>query len=454
MALPTDIRLLDLVAETTESRFRTPLKFGGQVVTHSLNLHVIATVETRDGRRGRGEGWMPQGSVWGWPSRAVTPQQAAAAGLELFRRAVAETAAFDGYAHPVEIAWQCEPRWLALAAEVGAEQGLAEPLPKLYALVETSPIDAALHDAFGRALGAHVYDLYGPAHLPHDLGRYLGPDMAGLTLDRFVAPRPKATLPLYHLVGALDPLTPGDVAEPVGDGLPEHLAQWIVADDLTHLKIKLNGEDVAWDAARVAAVERVASEAMARRGRSDWVYSLDFNERCASVEYILEFLARLAELAPLAFARVAYIEQPTARDLRAHPENRMHRAAAIKPVVIDESLTDRETYELAREQGYSGVALKTCKGHSQALLLAALAQHDGLFLCVQDLTCPGAAFLHSAGLAAHIPGVTAIEGNARQYCPASNEAWAAAYPTVFRPTAGAIATGLLDGPGLGFALPG
>ncbi|MEZ6117829.1 MAG: hypothetical protein R3C28_14840 [Pirellulaceae bacterium] len=51
-----------------------------------------------------------------------------------------------------------------------------------------------------------------------------------------------------------------------------------------------------------------------------------------------------------------YIEQPTNRDLRANPDNVMHEAAKIKPVVIDESLVDLESLLLAREVGYSGVA--------------------------------------------------------------------------------------------------
>src|SRR4029434_10302470 len=99
------------------------------------------------------------------------------------------------------------------------------------------------------------------------------------------------------------------------------------------------------------------------------------------------------------------------------------KAAAIKPVVIDESLIDLESLELAREQGYSGVALKACKGHSEALLMAAAAQKYGMFLCVQDLTWPGASLLHSARTGPRVPGVAAIEGNGRQYCPAGNRAW-------------------------------
>ena len=82
--------------------------------------------------------------------------------------------------------------------------------------------------------------------------------------------------------------------------------------------------------------------------------------------------------------------------------------------------------------------------------MGAAAQKFGMFLCVQDLTCPGASFLHSATLAARIPGVAAIEGNARQYCPAGNEGWAERFPNVFRVSEGMIDTGALDRPGLGF----
>src|SRR6185369_12254263 len=100
--------------------------------------------------------------------------------------------------------------------------------------------------------------------------------------------------------------------------------------------------------------------------------------------------------------RVQYIEQPTHRDLKANPDNKMHEAAKLKPVVIDESLLDYDSLLLARDQGYTGIALKACKGHSESLILGAAGQKLGMFLCVQDLTCPGYSFLHSASLAARI----------------------------------------------------
>jgi L-alanine-DL-glutamate epimerase-like enolase superfamily enzyme len=194
----------------------------------------------------------------------------------------------------------------------------------------------------------------------------------------------------------------------------------------------------------------VAVEAQASVNRTTWHYSLDFNEKCANVEYLLDFLKHLTERAPAALARVQYIEQPTHRDLKKHPENKMHRAAAIKPVVIDESLIDLESLELAREQGYSGVALKACKGHTEALLMGAAAQKYKMFLCVQDLSCPGYSFLHSASLAARIPTIAAIEGNSRQYCPAGNRVWGELFPSMFHITDGTVGTGVLTGNGLGF----
>jgi hypothetical protein len=167
------------------------------------------------------------------------------------------------------------------------------------------------------------------------------------------------------------------------------------------------------------------------------------------VEYLLGFLRKVKEQTPTGFARIQYVEQPTARDLKAHRNNVMHEAAKLRPVVIDESLIDIENLMLSREMGYTGAALKACKQQSQALLMGAVAQKYKMFLCVQDLTCPGASLIHSAGLAAHVPGVAAIESNARQYVPAANKAWEARFPGIFRIRDGQMKTSELDGPGLG-----
>ncbi len=176
-----------------------------------------------------------------------------------------------------------------MAEEVVRAGGLAESMPRLAQLVAASPTEAAIHDAYGKALGENSYNLLGPEFVHRDLSEYLGAEFAGEYLDRYTLRQPKSRMPLYHLIGALDPLTDADLARRINDGLPETLPEWIAADGLTHLKIKLNGDDLAWDVERVVSIERVAAEAQAARGCAEWCYSADFNEKCANVEYVLGF---------------------------------------------------------------------------------------------------------------------------------------------------------------------
>ncbi len=446
---PRHVRVESVEYRYEDHRYRAPIKFGGVALDRATLLNVNVTVRTLGGQAANGFGSMPLGNVWSFPSRVLGYDQTLAAMKALAAKLQKIFANDRETGHPIDIYHALEPAIFRAAEEVTREQQLAEPVPKLCALVVASPFDAAVHDAFGKAHGLNCYHTYGPDFLDHNLGHYLGPEYAGDRLDRFVHREPKPKLPLYHLIGALDPITDVDIKERLNDGLPETLPEWIAADGLTHLKIKLNGDDLRWDVERVVRIDRAAGEAQAKRGVSRWFYSLDFNERCANVGYLLEFLAKVQAQAPAGFERIQYIEQPTARDLKANRQNVMHEASKIRPVVIDESLIDLESLKLAQELGYTGAALKACKGQSPTLLLAAAAQKAGLFLCVQDLTCPGASLIQSASLAAHVPGVAAIESNARQYCPAANEPWQGRFPGIFKITDGAMRTGELTGPGLG-----
>ena len=445
---PTDIRLLEVSTATEEFAYRTPMKFGGRVVTDVVLLHVTARVETRDGRIGEGFGSMPVGNVWAWPSDTVSGDASLAAMISMGKRVATLAEQYTLAGHPLSITHELSQEYQSQAENIVVLSNLAEPMPRLAQLVTASPTEAAIFDAQAKALGQNSYNLLGADFVETSLATYLDETFAGEYLDGYTLREPKPTMPLYHLVGALDPLTDTDIDQRLNDDLPETLSEWIVADGLTHLKIKLNGDDLAWDLERVVSIDRIATEAQQRRGCSDWYYSADFNEKCANVEYVLDFLGQLQEHAPEAFRRLQYIEQPTHRDLRANPENRMHRAAEIKPVVIDESLVDFQSLLLSRELGYSGVALKACKGHGEALLMGAAAQKLGMFLCVQDLTCPGASFMHSASLSARIPTVAAIEGNARQYCPAANKGWSDRFPSMFEIADGRLGTSVLDGPGI------
>ncbi len=451
MGKATDVCIKNVNISFEPIVFRAPLKFGGRVIEKSYLIDVDVTVETRDGKHHEtGYGSMPVGDIWAWPTDNVPKDQTESAMKQFAEEVVNLASIYKEYGHPVDLVWHLSGEYDHTAKTLCRKLKLAETMPELAQLVAASPFDAALHDAYGRVHNVNSYNALTSKFMNHDLSEYLDDQFKGEYLDKYTLREPKPRMPLYHLVGALDPLTDQDVAKKIGDGLPETLPQWIAYNGLTHLKIKLSGDNFDWDTQRILGVDKVATEAQAKRGCKEWWYSLDFNEKCGDVEYLIRVLKTVKEKAPQGYDRIQYVEQPTHRDLKSHPEHKMHAAAKLKPVVIDESLTDYDSLLLSREMGYSGVALKACKGQTESLLLGAAAQKFGLFLCVQDLSCPGYSFLHSASLASRIPSVAAIEGNSRQFCPAGNKAWAKRYPSMFEITDGTVGTAALNGLGLGF----
>ncbi len=443
------LRIEEATYSIAEYPTRTPLKFGGSVVNRLAVLDVRCVVRAPDGRTATGLGSMTLGNAWSFPSPKLTYDQTLDAMKALTVKVARIANGFKEYGHPLDLNAGLEPAWLKAAPETSAELNLGEPIPKLCTLVVASPFDAALHDGFGKLHQRSAYKTYDREFLPNELSHYLGEDYKGRRLNSYLSRKPKRDMPMFHLIGAADALTEADLKHRLDDGLPETLPEWIDFNGLTHLKIKLNGDNLDWDIQRFTAIERVASAAQKKRGVKRWVYSLDFNEKCRHVDYLLAFIGKLKESVPQGFGRIQYIEQPTARDLAADRQNVMHKASKLVPIVIDESLTDLEMLMLAREMGYTGVALKTCKGQSNALLMAAAAQFHKMFLCVQDLTCPGASLIQSAGLAAHIPAVPAIEANARQFIPAANKEWEGRFPGIFDIKNGHMRTGVLTGWGLG-----
>lgn len=444
---PTDIRIVEVSHRFEDFLYRTPYQFGGRTVDRVTLLNVDCRVRTGSGREAWGFGSMTLGNAWAFPA---APQDAGLGAMKtLADRFRTLTADCDEAGHPVDLARVLDPAYLAAADAASASLPLPAPIPRLATLVVASAFDAALHDAYGKAFGVSCYETYGSSHMSRDLSADLGQAFTGEYLDRYVPAAPQPAMPVFHSVGASDPLETSDVTRRIDDGLPNTLEEWIERDGLIRFKIKLNGGNLPVDYERVIRIDRIVSRALPRRGVADWKYILDFNEGCPDVGYLLECLAKIRETTPSGFERILYIEQPTRRDLRQDRDNVMHEAAKLRPIVADEALTDLESLMLAREMGYTGVALKACKGQSHAMLLAAAAQKFGMFLCVQDLTCPGASLIHSAGIAARVPGNAGIEANARQFVPAANAAWEPKFPGLFTIRNGMMQTGQLTGAGLG-----
>lgn len=441
------IRITGVRTDFEEHRYRTPYKFGGVPVDRATILNVTIDAIGADGRRVQGFGSMPLGNVWSFPTRTLPYEVTLGAMKALATRIEAIVAGYRDEAHPLEIARQLEPEFMKAAAEESVSRKLQEPIPPLAVLVTASPFDAALHDACGKALGRSAFLTLAPDSIGHDLSRYLDDTFRGENLQDSIRPEPAARVPLFHSVGGSDPVRDDEVTAPIDDGLPVTLAEWIRFNNLIRLKIKLQGEDLEWDIARTLAVDEVARTT---KPETEWKYCCDFNEHCPNVDYVIEFLRRVQERSRACFDSIEYVEQPTSRNLRAVPKVSLHAANKLRPIVADEALTDFESLREARALGYTGLALKACKGQSHSVLFAAAARKFGMFLTVQDLTCPGAALVHSAGIAAWVPGTAGLEANARQYMPDANRPWAEKLPELFRITDGMLHTDCLAGrPGLG-----
>jgi L-alanine-DL-glutamate epimerase-like enolase superfamily enzyme len=447
-AKSSDIRVKELRISYEDYAYRTAYAFGGRSMDRMTLLNVHSTVETVAGRTAQGFGSMTMGNLWSFPSKTLSYDTTLEAMKRLASRIGKVTEAYTESGHPIDINFQLEPEYLKAADEVTQELHLDQSIPKLCTLVTASAFDAAIHDAFGKAHNLNCYLTYGPELMSYDLAHYLAPEFKGEYPNRYLLRAPKPWLWCNHSVGASDPIEAADVKRRIDDGLPQTLGEWIAADGLTHLKIKLEGNNLDRDVARVLHIDRVASETEVRRGVTQWHYSLDFNEQCPDVGYLLEFIRRFKEGSSGGYDRITFIEQPTSRDLEATPSQLLFAVSKLKPVVMDESLTGFDALLRGRKIGYTGVALKACKGQSQSVLLNSAAQKFNMYMTAQDLTCPGASLIESAGIASHVPQIDTLESNAREYVPAANRPWLKKYPGLFEVRDGKLRTANLSGTGL------
>ena len=131
MSKPTDVRLLEVKAQTERHAYRTPIKFGGRVVNDAVLVNVTVDVETRDGQRGQGFGSMPMGNVWAWPTDCLPVEVTLNAMVDLSQRLVQAANEYGEVGHPLEITHDLGHGYQAAADEVAAAGGLAEPIPRL-----------------------------------------------------------------------------------------------------------------------------------------------------------------------------------------------------------------------------------------------------------------------------------------------------------------------------------
>ncbi|MFM8284238.1 MAG: enolase C-terminal domain-like protein [Planctomycetaceae bacterium] len=450
MPLSTDVRVAGAALFLLPVELRMPLKFGGQVVERVTCARVAVRVVGTGGRSAVGWGETPLAVQWGWPSASLSYAARHDAMVRLCRGAVGDLAGFAGTGHALEIGHDFRTGRLdALAAAAGGE-AVGGPVPELAALIALSPFDLALHDAYGNLHGRDAFATLSAAWLSRDLAWYLrGADdlpataLAGRHPDGLLVPRPPQTLLAWHLVGGLDPLEPADLrGDEPDDGEPLLLADWIARDGLECLKVKLRGDDLDWDVDRLGRVGRIGLACGVRH------FCADFNCTVTDPGYVHAALDRSAATLPELARRLLYVEQPFPYDLASHPIA-VHSLGARTRLFLDESAHDWRQVAVGRKLGWNGVALKTCKTFSGALLSLAYARACGMDVMVQDLTNPMLAAIPHLRLAAHAGTLAGVETNGMQFCPEASRPEATIHPGIYRRRGGRVDLSSLAGPGFG-----
>ncbi|MSU34339.1 MAG: hypothetical protein EXS36_04380 [Pedosphaera sp.] len=447
-------RVVDAAVYLLPVRTRMPLKFGHESLTEVTCVRVRLRLTDPRGEIADGWGETPLSVQWSWPgSRPFAPRLGAM--IECCRRLARAWVDFPAEGHAFDLGHdfleQVLPGlWRDLNRSLAPTD--AGTMPWLAALICNSAFDLALHDACGHLLNRPIYQTYTGDFLKRELSEVLIPNSENATAFRekfpadFLLPKPLQTLAAWHLVGGLDPLDEGELSgsEPV-DEHPVLLADWIQRDGLKCLKVKLRGNDSDWDYRRMVQVGRI--------GRAGGVndYSADFNCTVRDPAYVCEILDHLERDEPELFSSLLYVEQPFPYELEEHSID-VRAVSRRKPLFLDESAHDWRLVRLGLELGWTGVALKTCKTQTGALLSACWARAHGMQIMVQDLTNPMLAQIPHCLLAANVGTIRGVETNAMQFYPAASEPEAVVHPGLYRRQGGCVELDSISGPGFGYRL--
>ncbi len=435
MSKSTDIRPIGVELFFLPVQTRVPLKFGHETLTSVTCARVRLRVQDHRGRTAEGWGETPLSVQWVWPGM-LTWHTRHEALKQFCRRLAAAWVDFAFAGHPIEVGQAFQQEVLTALWQRHPPVG-GEAMPWLAALVCCSAFDLALHDAFGILHHTPTYATYNADWMNCDLACFIEPaadaaiSFAGQYPADFLRFPPRQQLSAWHLVGGLDPLTSADLT---GD--------WIARDGLTCLKVKLRGNDAAWDNRRLVQVGEIALSSGVH-----WL-SADFNCTVTDPAYVNDILDRLMIEHPRIYGLILYVEQPFPYDLEQHRLD-VHSVSAHKPLLMDESAHDWRLVRLGRTLGWSGVALKTCKTQTGALLSLCWARAHGMALMVQDLTNPMLAQIPHVLLAAHAGTIMGVETNAMQFYPDASQPEEAIHPGLYRRRGGMIDLSTLRGAGFG-----
>lgn len=452
MPKSTDVTIQSVAVYFLPVQTRIPYRFGTEQLDSVTCVRVRVEVRSESGTLASGWGETPLNAPWAWPAAHLTYAIRETAMKAFCLKLGHAWADFSHSGHPLETGHTFQETALPeLLANFNTEQReTTGDMPRLAALVCTSAFDLALHDAYGILHNIDIYNTYNAEFMNTDLAHYLESaddvdyDFSGhYPQDYLVHPRPNL-LPAWHAVGGNDLLDDSErTGEEPDDNYPVVLPNWIQRDGITCLKIKLTGQQPGWDYDRIVRIGQIGIEHGAM-----WLCT-DFNCTVQEVDYVNDILDRLMADHPRIYQMILYVEQPFAYELAENPLD-VHSISARKPLFMDESAHDWRVVRLGRQLGWTGVALKTCKTQTGAILSLCWAHAHGMTRMVQDLTNPMLAQIPHTLLTAHAGTVMGLETNGMQFYPDASLPEAAVHPGVYRRQNGHLDISTVEGPGFGY----
>jgi hypothetical protein len=344
----TPFRLVDCGAWVSEIRTRIPFRYGSACLTASPSLLVQVTIETAAGKQAVGLAGDCLPPAWFDKNPKKTYKQQVDDQIGAFRKAREIYLLLgDSFRSTFELWEEVYPRVL--------EEGLASGWNALTAAFGSSFFERATIDAVCRAGNATFHE-------------GLKSGLLGIDGSQHLPPRPLRSVACRHTVGLGDPLTIGEIpqGERLNDALPQALEEDIEFYGLRCFKVKVQGNN-DHDVQRLSRLAALFSQ----RCRNGYMVSLDGNEQYESLDGLHALVEALRErpYGQEFVDSIAFIEQPLHRDLAL---DRMAAAGItelgqLKPVIIDESDDQLDSFTRAVDLGYRGTSHKNCKGIFRSL---------------------------------------------------------------------------------------
>ena len=377
-------------------KLRLPFRFGVVTLRECPQAFVRARIETEGGKTAWGAAAEMMAPKWFDKNLELTNAQNFEQLRETLRIArelyLSDTSAATAFGH------------FERHHDEQLVQGRTRGFNPLLANYGPALVDRAVLDALCRLRDVSFYDAM--------RGNLPGVAFKGLDMDAFLATlQPAESIEARHTVGLLDAITAADLKERVNDGLPETLEEVIAAWGHRYFKLKVGGNLPA-DLARLQAIAAVLD-----RLPHAYLVSLDGNEQYADAQGVAALVAAIRARPSLKrlWEAVLFIEQPIARKLALDAD--LRAAGLGKPVIIDESDGELDSFVQAKARGYRGVSSKTCKGIYKSVLNAARcrAWGDGYFMSAEDLTTQAGLAVQQDLALVNLLGIPHVERNGHYY---------------------------------------